>query len=352
HSEYFQTLSRMLHREKLARPTMLVDLDRVDHNIAELKKHLGDKAYRIVAKSIPVPGLIDYVMKQSQSDRLMVFHQPFLNLIAREMPDAQLLVGKPMPAEAARRFYQYHQQPAFTPATQLEWLIDSPLRLRQYRELANALGQPMKLNLELDVGLHRGGYTDPAVLAQSIRDIQQDPLLQFSGLMGYEAHASKMPSIVGGPEQALQDAMAFYGRCVDAVRETLGEQFDPAQLTLNAGGSSTFQMYDQSAPCNELAMGSGLVKPTDFDVQYLSNHLPAAFIATPVLKALDRTQLPGLEGLTGLFRALDPNTAHTFFTYGGYWKAIPESPPGLSYNALLGSSTNQEMLNGSRAVSL
>ena len=48
----------------------------------------------------------------------------------------------------------------------------------------------------------------------------------------------------------------------------------------------------------------------------------------------------------------DPNRARTFFTYGGYWKAIPESPRGLSYNALFGRSTNQEMLNGSRAVAL
>ena len=37
---------------------------------------------------------------------------------------------------------------------------------------------------------------------------------------------------------------------------------------------------------------------------------------------------------------------------GGYWKAIPESPPGLSYNGLFGRSTNQEMLNGSSSVEL
>ncbi|MCB1847502.1 MAG: DSD1 family PLP-dependent enzyme, partial [Halieaceae bacterium] len=48
----------------------------------------------------------------------------------------------------------------------------------------------------------------------------------------------------------------------------------------------------------------------------------------------------------------NPNRARTFFTYGGYWKAKPESPPGLLNNALFGRSTNQEMLNGSRNINL
>ena len=48
----------------------------------------------------------------------------------------------------------------------------------------------------------------------------------------------------------------------------------------------------------------------------------------------------------------DPNRARTFFTYGGYWKARPESPEGLINNGLFGRSTNQEMLNGSRRIHL
>jgi len=92
--------------------------------------------------------------------------------------------------------------------------------------------------------------------------------------------------------------------------------------------------------------------PTDFDVPSLNDHVPAAFIATPVIKALDKTQIPGLESAAGLLSAWDPNTARTFFTYGGYWKSRPESPAGLQTNSLFGRSTNQEMLNGSESVQL
>ncbi len=353
HSDYFLRLQSALREAGLYRPTLVVDRARLNANIARLKQHLpAGFGYRIVGKSLPSLPLIETVRAATGSDRVMVFHQPFLNLVADQQPDSQLLLGKPMPVAAAQRFYQQHRNGAFQPAQQLQWLIDSPERLREYRELARAQQTPMRLNLELDIGLHRGGFTDPSAVTAAIGAIDAEPLLSFSGFMGYEAHASKMPKVIGGPQQALARAMAQYRRCVDAAREALGERFNPDALTLNAGGSSTYQMYDSSAPCNELAVGSALVKPVDFDVATLDDHIPAAFIATPVLKALETTQVPGLEPLSGLFSALDPNSARSFFTYGGYWKAAPESPPGLQINSLYGRSTNQEMLNGSRSVKL
>lgn len=54
-------------------------------------------------------------------------------------------------------------------------------------------------------------------------------------------------------------------KCVDAARQVLDDAFKAEQLTLNADGSNTYAMHDGSEPCNELAMGSGLVKPTEFD---------------------------------------------------------------------------------------
>jgi D-serine deaminase-like pyridoxal phosphate-dependent protein len=359
HNDYFLRLQTALAEAGLYRPTLVIDQTRLDGNIAKLKGHLGDNfAYRIVGKSLPSIPLIQRVRAHTGTDRVMVFHQPFLNLLARQMPDANLLLGKPMPVGAAQRFYNLHDAATgFAPEHQLQWLIDSPQRLRQYQQLAVALGQPMRVNLELDVGLHRGGFTDAATVAKVIADIQQDPLLSFTGFMGYEAHASKMPGFVGGPPKALEAAMAFYQQCVGAAQSVLRDDFRSGALTLNAGGSSTYQMYQpqmfgKPAPCNEVATGSALVMPTDFDVPSLGDHVPAAFIATPVIKALSKTEIPALEDLRGLFSAWDPNTARTFFTYGGYWKARPESPPGLQTNSLFGHSTNQEMLNGSVSVKL
>lgn len=357
HDEYFADLQGALRRAGLFRPTLVIDRARLAHNIGRLKAHLPkNKHYRIVAKSLPSLKLIETVRAATGTDRLMVFHQPFANFIAAQMSDAQLLFGKPKPAGAAQRFLAQQRNAAFDPAAQVEWLVDTPQRLAEYAMLARAqqaegLG-PLKINLELDVGLHRGGLRSAQAVAEAVRAIEAEPALRFSGVMGYEAHASKIPEFLGGPRGALAKSMAFYSECVAAARDVLGERFDADALTLNAGGSSTYQLYDESAPCNELAMGSGLVMPTDFDKPTLADHQPACFISTPVLKALDRSELPGLESMTGLFRAWDPNTARAFYIYGGYWLAGTVSPPGLQRNAIWGHSTNQDLLNGSRDVQL
>jgi D-serine deaminase-like pyridoxal phosphate-dependent protein len=355
HDPYFLALQAALREAGLFRPTLVIDRAKLAHNLEQLKARLPkNKRFRGVAKSLPSLPLLQAVRAAMGTDRLMVFHQPHLNFLAQRMPDAQLLLGKPLPAGAAQRFFASYRPGPFRPDRQIEWLVDTPQRLVEYRELAStaAAGGALRLNLEIDVGLHRGGFRTAQDVAEAIRAIQSDPSLEFSGFMGYEAHAAKMPAALGGVRGALAQAMAFYGECVGAAREVLGAAFAPDALTLNAGGSNTYTYYDEAAPCNELAIGSGLVKPTDFDTPGLDRHVPACFIATPVLKALDRTEIPGLETLTGLFRAWDPNTARTFYLYGGYWLADAVSPPGLQRNAIWGHSTNQDMLNGSADVQL
>lgn len=357
HDDYFAGLQQALRDADLMRPTLVIDRARLDANIALLKQHLpSDLAYRIVAKSLPSVELIRRVRAATGTNRLMVFHQPHLNVLSQAMPDAHLLLGKPMPAGAVDSFFAQYQPGAFDTATQIEWLVDTPQRIADYRELAAARVRdgagPMALNLELDVGLHRGGFRNTRDVAEAIRSLQADPNVRFAGFMGYEAHASKIPDALGGPAGALADAMAYYADCVEVAKAVLGDAYRPAELTLNAGGSSTYQLYDNAAPCNELAMGSGLVKPSDFDTATLSDHQAAAYIATPVLKHLDGTRLPSLERLSGLFQTWDPNTAQTFFLYGGYWLADTVSPPGLQRNAIWGHSTNQDMLNGSANVEL
>ena len=359
HDEYFLGVQAALRAADLMRPTLVIDHTRLNQNLKTLKSHLPkSKAYRIVAKSLPALGLIREVRAATGTDRLMTFHQPHVNLLAAEMPDAKQLLGKPMPVGAAKKFFETHQPNATDVFAQIEWLVDTPGRIAEYRELAKAVGggHRLKLNLEIDVGLHRGGFTSAQDVAEAIRAINSangaEGATEFSGLMGYEAHAAKIPDALGGMQGALAKAWKFYTECTEAAKQELGAAWDPAKLTLNIGGSNTYESYDDNSPGNELAMGSGLVKPTDFDTKGLADHVPAAFIATPVLKALDHTWIPGIESLAGLFRTWDPNTARTFYIYGGYWLAKVESPKGLQRNDIWGHSTNQDMLNGSDEVQL
>lgn len=349
HNRYFLALQEAVRQAGLSRPTLVIDRDLLAENISTLSGHIGNRFdYRIVAKSLPSLPLLREVMDRSGSRKLMLFHQPFINEVAKALPAADILLGKPMPVQAAANFYRQFSGGGFDPGKQLTWLLDTPERLSQYAELARQSGQQLRICIELDVGLHRGGVADDASLLEMLGRCQASPQLSFVGFMGYEPHVVKVP----GDAIAYRDeAMAVYGRYLRLAREYLGDAF-PKDPVLNAGGSPTYQLYDEGDfPFNELAAGSCLVKPTDFDLPSLSDHLPASYIATPVLKRLDRLQIPGID--LGPMQSLwDPNRSRSFFTYGGYWKAVPESPPGLSYNPIYGRSTNQEMLNGSRSVQL
>lgn len=352
HNAYFKGLQNSLQQAGLFKPTLVIDKAKLDHNIDRLLHHLpANKAFRAVAKSLPSLPLLQYVMQRTGSKRLMAFHQPFLNQLVQTIPDADVLLGKPMPVGAAERFYATAGG-AFDPSRQLTWLVDSLPRLQRYAELANGNYGTIRVVLELDIGLHRGGFVQPQDTAEAIRQLQAHPKMQFAGFMGYEPHIVKIPGVLGGLEGAKADALAAYQTHVDAAIEVLGSQYQPDQLILNLGGSQTYQLYDEHVVANELAMGSGLVKPTDFDVDTLDDHQPATFIATPVLKTAGETQIPGIEFASGLLNWYDPNAAQSFFIYGGYWKAQFASPPGVQDNGLYGNSTNQAMVNGSSSVQL
>lgn len=353
HPSYFGQLERSLRDHGLARPTMLVDLDRFDRNVDTVVREIGARRFRVVAKSLPSPRLLDYAMTRAGSDRLMSFHQPFLNQIARDLPATDVLLGKPMPVVAADRFHRALTPGAFDPSRQLQWLIDSPERLRQYRELAAGRDLPLRVNLEIDVGLHRGGLADPAELARMLAVIDEDPRIEFAGLMGYEAHVAKLSGLPGEQAREFERVRFRYQRFLDVLRERMGDAADGEALTRNAAGSPTYRLWsDVEGIANELSVGSGLVKPLDFDVPTLEAHAPAIYIATPVLKSSDGLTVPGLGPMNGLWSLWDPNRARTFFVYGGYWKARPVSPPGLVENPVFGRSSNQEMLNGARSVEL
>ena len=350
HDAYFARLTGALKSEGLARPTMVIDLDRLDANIAVTRRAMSPRAFRVVAKSLPSAPLLEYVMARAETNRLMVFHQPFLNAVAAAQPKAQLLLGKPMPAAAANRFYEHFQPGGLDPARQIQWLIDSPERLRQYRELAKGREIALTINVEIDVGLHRGGMREPADLVQMLEAIDEDPRLRFGGLMGYDAHAA-LPETLNLRGREFARVETRYRGFLDAWRSHSGGAREE-DLILNAAGSPTYRLWDDvDGLANELAVGSGLVKPLHFDIDTLAEHVPALFIATPVLKAREGLEIPAID-LGPLHQLWDPNRQRTFFLYGGYWKAEPVSPPGLATHAIYGRSTNQEMLTGSRDVEL
>lgn len=359
YSPYFKALNAALKKDGPYRPALLIDLDNLDRNIQALRKIVpASMGYRIVAKSLPSPGLLSYIIERTGTQRLMVFHEAFLKQTAMDFPGSDVLLGKPMPVKAAAAFYREFAPvsqagaTAFDPQRQLQWLIDTEERLAQYQQLAAALGTRMRINIELDVGLHRGGLRAPEQLKPLLDRIMADPQhLEWAGFMGYDPHVVKLPRLVKSPQEAYAESQAIYRGFIDWARGQY-PQIDVTALCLNGAGSPSMVLHREGSVINDLAAGSCLVKPTDFDIPTLEDFEPAAYIATPVLKELAGIELPGLESMKDVAPKWDPNWQQTYFIYGGKWSAKIESPIGLRSNELYGRSSNQEIVNGSRLTQL
>ncbi|MFZ5548878.1 MAG: alanine racemase [Pseudomonadota bacterium] len=341
---YFAALSAALAGLP-AMPTLVVDRARLRANLTRVRQKAHAKLpLRVVVKSLPALGLVDEAMAAWGTNRAMLFNAPQLALVARERPQADILLGKPLPASAARWALEQPIGHGFDAARQIQWLVDTPARLAEYRALARARGQAMRINIEIDVGLHRGGVERAATLATMLDLLREEPLLPFAGFMGYDAHVAAVPDIGANRADAVTEAHRRYDTMLALARQRLGTPPE-AGWTLNTAGSPTFHLHDDRHAPNELSVGSAAVKPSDFDKPSLAELQPAAFIATPVLKAMDDFRLPfGAEAVSALARAWDVNQRRALAIHGGHWLADPVSPPGVSPSGLYGPSSNQQVM--------
>lgn len=347
HNAYFLALSQALREAGIAKPVLVIDRARLHANMQAYRSALQGSALatRVVVKSLPSPKLIEEIASGLGAGRFMVFNGPMVLDTARVRPTADMLLGKPLPALEVAAVCDQVAAQGFS-GLRPQWLVDTPQRIQEYAQIASSRGQVLRVNAEIDVGLHRGGFQSAEDLSAALDLIKQHPSLEFSGLMGYDPHVPKMPS----PSRAYDAVIKRYQESVDVVRSRMGS--DTSKLTFNTAGSPTYSLHAHDAVATELAIGSAFVKPRDFDTKTLTHHVPAAFIATPVIKAVGETRIPGLEALSGVMRFFDANSERAYFIHGGHWLAEPESPPGLEFNSIFGRSSNQEILTGSSSVVL
>ncbi len=347
---YFKALNEELKQYKNAVPRLVIDLDALDENIEGLQKSLkAGVDFRLVVKSLPSPQLIQYLQQNLPTERLMVFHQPFLTqLVPLLGKDADVLLGKPMPAQTLQYFYENlpTRSTTFDPFAQIQWLVDTQDRLVQYQALAKTNDWKLRVNLEIDVGLHRGGFADLTSFESALAFlVQNQDTLTLSGLMGYDPHVVKLPKILRSKEKAFELMCSAYESYIKVLKGKFPVLWND-KLTLNGAGSPTIALHQSPlSPLNDWSAGSCLVKPTSFDIPSLEAYRSASYIATPVLKKLEGTTIPAIERYKGVLNALDRTNKNSYFIYGGYWKAHYHYPFGLKENKLFGASTNQSMVN-------
>ena len=345
HAKYFVRVQKALKRAGLAEPVLVVDRQRLDANISHLKTMLpNDMRFRIVAKSLPCGPLLAHIATRADTNRLMTFNAAMALQMLDLMPKADQLMGKPLPVAAVRALFDKTPlRKRATAARQIQFLVDSPKRFLEMRKLARRQKHRLRVNLEIDVGLHRGGMEPGTALGNVLEALATTPDLELTGFMGYEPHLSKIPKLAGWRNRARKGATEIY----EAARAQLAAYYSAdeiTKMTFNMAGSPTFGLYKSTTHATEISAGSALVKPSDFDLPILKAFQPAAFIATPALKVTRGIRLPAIEYANNSLGK--PKAGTTIFIHGGYWMAQPVFPGGLKNSTLFGRSSNQEMLMG------
>lgn len=330
---YFSRLSRALGDAFCHRPTLVLDRPALLRNVGRIREALaGGPALRIVDKSLPVPDLLNDLMAMTGSRRMMSFHLPVTLALIDRCPDSHVLFGKPMPSPAVAAAINGPKGEALIART--TFLADTLDRLGELHAIADSAGRTLSVALEINVGLNRGGFADPAAMAPALGFLRGQTALKLDGLMGYEAHIPAIPKLFGGYNKAHNASEVRFRAFSEALRPD-------EKSILNTGGSKTATSYRAPHPANDVSIGSAFVMPTDFDGGLNRENEPALFIATPILKE-GPALLPGLDRLTPLFQALRLFPRRGVFTYGGKWMARPVWPASLKASSLWGESSNQQ----------
>jgi hypothetical protein len=304
---YFAKLNSTLKKAGIGTARILIDLDRLDQNITTIQANIpSDSHYRIVVKSIPCVELIRKIREKVHTNKFMLVHRPFIKVILDNFdPGIDILIGKPLPVFALDEFFQEIQKTQQERAqTEIQWLIDTPVHLQEYFKYAVQSKLKLRINLEIDIGLHRGGAANNHDLQRLFDIIQQNPdHLVFSGFMGYEGHVPHAPGIFRSPRNAalmeFADNLSVYNSFIDFGRENYPDLFN-GDLTFNCGGSGTYSLFKDYSYITDIGIGGAILRPAGYPPHFLKELLPAEFIATPVLKKRNGAVIPFIEGLSGL----------------------------------------------------
>ena len=213
---YFAKLQKALAAAGLAEPVLLIDRRKLDKNIKQLKTHAA-APYGLshccqIAAVCGAAGAYCGGGENRSADEFQSRNEPTII--------GGLAAGRPAFGQAfacrcrAGLFDALPAAKGKLAARRIQWLIDTPQRLKQYEALAKKLGLKLRINLEVDVGLHRGGMMPGDALDAALTILAASNHLSFAGYLGYEPHLTKIPTLDGWRGRAQKGAQKAYAHAL------------------------------------------------------------------------------------------------------------------------------------------
>jgi len=282
--------------KELEAPSMWVNLDALDYNIAEVTRKSPNIQIRIASKSIRSLDAIQYILEhQKNSIGIMSFSPAEAEfLIKNGIKD--ILMGYPTLEKDAIKSAQLE---ANKQGAKLTFMVDLPEHLTLLNEIAEDIKTEISICFDLDMsvqfpgiyfGVYRSSIKSIEDLKARLKVLDTCKSLKVWGLMGYEAQvaglADKTPgkTIFNGVIKLLKSVSlskiaARRKAMADLLRSYTGDE-----IQINGGGTGSIQTTILEEGITEITVGSGYFQSHIFDNFENIQHHPAAGFALRITR--------------------------------------------------------------------
>lgn len=293
-------LDDAVRRARLDAPVLALDLDLLDHNIADLRRRAAGVPIRVASKSLRVRSMIERVLDRPGYAGVLAFDVAEAHWLATESGVSDVLLGYPTAKREALAALFTDE----LACRRVTLLIDDPAQL----DLVDAVVPPaqrpsIRVAIDLDASLRAvGGRVHLGVRRSPVHTVPQATALariivgrdgfDLVGVMSYEAQVAGLGNGVAG-KFAMNTAVSAVqavsmteirhrrGKVIAALREIADLEF------VNAGGTGSLEETAKDSSVTDIAAGSGLFGGHLFDNYRHFQPAPAMAFGLDVLRRPD-----------------------------------------------------------------
>ncbi|MHB1491685.1 MAG: alanine racemase [Cellulomonas sp.] len=327
----------------LPAPVVVVDLDALEANAADLVRRAGGVPVRVASKSVRVRAVLEQVLTRPGFRGVMAYSvREALWLVSHGVED--VLVGYPSVDTHALR--DLAQDPRAAQVVTV--MVDDVAQVDLVARAAGAAGRTLSVCLDVDASLrpgvgafrmHLGTRRSPvrstADAAALARQVAARGGVEVRGLMFYEAQVAGLPDTSPAVRLVKRASVAELARRRSAVLRVVEDVVGHAVPLVNSGGSGSIEVSARDRAVTEVTAGSGLFVPTLFDHYRSFAPRAAAFFGLDVVRRPARGYAT-VQG--GGYVASGPATRSRL--------PLPVAPDGLRLTSREGAGEVQTPLQG------
>jgi hypothetical protein len=282
-------LTEALEKKMSVRNQSVIDIDRLDGNILELKKLLpSNLKIRLRVGSLPNPHLVLYLSHKLNTQKLYVVHPGILfeMLYLPQFENFDIWLGRNIPKQVFdSEFWQKDPSIWDRLAKTVSFQVGSKEELGELIRFSHSISKPLKVCLDFDCGKRRGGFRKIKELDHALKMIRaSDGAVVLRGVSASDEHLPLTPVIFSRWITSLQAQFAKTQSLILLIKESLRTHGFGSEVPVLGGCSRTLPLHLGGSHLDEFAVGSVFLAPSYVTqvVEYKKLE-PALYIASPVM---------------------------------------------------------------------